>query len=114
MVLKISEIVLNKNLRKTMKKIFSIIVISLFCLTAFAQNGFVKGFVYDASNGDALMFANVIVENTRLGSSTDINGYFVINKVPKGKQTIKISSLGFADTTIQIDVIPKQPINLKI
>ena len=97
-----------------MKKIFSIIVISLFCLTAFAQNGFVKGFVYDASNGDALMFANVIVENTRLGSSTDINGYFVINKVPKGKQTIKISSLGFADTTIQIDVIPNQPINLKI
>ena len=95
-----------------MKK--SIIIIFLFLSINVFSQGIIKGFVYDASNGDALMFANIIVENTQLGTSTDVNGYFIINKVPKGRQTLKVQTIGYADTVINIEVAKDKTINIKI
>ena len=97
-----------------MKKIFILLLFSLSFVIASAQNGVVKGFVYDITSGEPIMFANIIVENTSLGASTDINGFFVINKVPKGKQILKIQNMSFADTTITVNVLSEKTINIKI
>lgn len=91
--------------------ILAILIISNF---VFAQNTVIKGFIHNSSNGEPIMFANVIVENTSLGASSDINGFFIINKVPKGNQTLKIQTIGFADTTIHLSVVQGKTINLKI
>ena len=97
-----------------MKKIFILLLFSISFVIASAQNGVVKGFVYDITSGEPIMFANIIVENTSLGASTDINGFFVINKVPKGKQILKIQNMRLADTTINVHVIREKTINKKI
>ena len=97
-----------------MKKSLSFLVLSFLSLIALSQTGTIKGFVYNSTNGDPLMFANILVDNTKLGTSTDINGFFIINKVPKGTQKIKIQTIGFADTVITVEIVAEKSMNLKI
>ena len=65
--------------------------------------GSIKGRVLDKSTGDPLIGANVLVLNTSLGSAADIDGVVIIYNVPAGKQTLKISYLGYK--TAAVDVI---------
>ena len=55
----------------------------------------VNGFIYDASNGEALIGANVFIENTLLGSSTNLNGYYVIPKIPAGESILIVDYIGY-------------------
>ena len=97
-----------------MKKIFSLLILALFSFALFAQTGTIKGFVYNITDGEPIMFANVIVDKTTLGASTDVNGFFVINKVPTGKQKLKVQVIGYADTTINVEVLSNKSLNIKI
>ncbi len=87
-----------KNL--TLILLFSIIIQN----TSFAQNytQTVKGKVVDKDSKAPLIGANVIIDNTQpvLGTSADINGNFRIENVPIGRQTIKVSYLGYEDLFI--------------
>ncbi len=97
-----------------MKKIFSLLILALFSFALFAQTGTIKGFVYNITDGEPIMFANVIVDKSTLGASTDVNGFFVINKVPTGKQKLKVQVIGYADTTINVEVLSNKSLNIKI
>jgi hypothetical protein len=55
----------------------------------------IRGFVYEAESGEAAMFANVQLAGTTYGASTDVNGYFMITKVPEGEYTLLVTYLGF-------------------
>ena len=76
----------------------SISYILIFCvlftifpgkLSALA-NGKIKGLVLDRVTGNPLPYANVFLDGTSLGSSTDPKGNFLILDVPPGSYTIKI------------------------
>ncbi|MBQ7984928.1 MAG: TonB-dependent receptor, partial [Bacteroidales bacterium] len=97
-----------------MKKIFFILIITLLPLFAAAQNGTIKGFVYNLSDGEPIIFANIIIDKTTIGTSTNELGFFVLNKLPKGQYTLKIQSLGFADTTIRVNLEAEKTLNIKI
>ncbi len=71
-----------------------------FCLILFTQNllsqtAVIRGFVYEASSGEPVIFSNVYFEGTNLGGSTDVNGHFSISKVPSGKYTLLVTFLGY-------------------
>lgn len=57
----------------------------------------IKGAVYDASNGEAVPFANVSLDGTTMGAVTDLNGFFVISKIPNGTYTLHVSFVGYGD-----------------
>src|SRR3990172_1757546 len=86
-------------MRKVTLKRSSYFWLILFGLTfhgiLFSQTGSINGFVYDAANGEALIGANVYLEGTQVGSSTNINGYYVIHKVPVGNYTLIAHYLGY-------------------
>ena len=69
-----------------------------------AQDATVRGFVYEEESGEPAIFANVVLDGTSFGASTDVNGYFLISKIPAGDYILKITYLGF-------DTI-RQPISL--
>lgn len=80
---------------------------------AVAQNGTIRGFVYDQSNGEPIIFTNVYLFKTSLGSATDVNGYFVIAQIPPGEYTLMVTSLGYDTlqmpvTILSGDLITKQ------
>ncbi|MBP5516945.1 MAG: TonB-dependent receptor [Bacteroidales bacterium] len=61
----------------------------LLCMvgTVSAQNT-VKGVLMDEDKGEAIPYARVFLEGTNYWSTTDNNGYFLINKVPDGTYTL--------------------------
>jgi len=78
-----------------MKRITFIFILFLIILSGFAQVGSLKGFVYDASNGEPVRFCMVQLESTSLGAMTDQNGNFIINKIPDGNYVVKVTLLGY-------------------
>lgn len=60
------------------------------------------GFVYDNSNGEALIGANVYLKELGYGSSSNDAGYFVIPEIPSGEYTLVCSYIGFETESINI------------
>lgn len=69
-----------------------------------AQEGKVKGFVYDKEDGAPVLFTNVVIKGSSLGAATDVNGYFTIMNVPAGKQTLSVTYLGYDTLSVDVDV----------
>ncbi len=69
-----------------------------------AQSGTVKGFVYDKETGEPFLFANVFLDGTAYGASTDLNGFFQITKVPAGNYVLKSTFIGMDTAQVSISL----------
>jgi TonB-dependent receptor len=75
------------------------------CLLA-QGSGTVKGRIIDKKTGDALPGANIIIANTSLGASTNLDGRFEIRNVPAGRHSFKASYIGYVTQTVAQTVQP--------
>ena len=62
---------------------------------ASAQPADVRGIVTDSTTGEKIPFASVIIQNTALGASTNLAGFYLIPSVPPGTYEIAASSIGY-------------------
>ena len=86
----------------------------IISVLSFAQgDNSVKGFVYEKSNGEPVMFANVYLKGTTMGSTTDINGYFSITRVPDGSYTLLVTMMGYDTIAEPISLKNSQILNKK-
>lgn len=71
----------------------------------FAQNsGKITGKIVDQITNEALPGVNIIVEETTLGTSSDLNGEFTITNIPFGTYKVKASFIGYNPVT-KVDVV---------
>lgn len=77
---------------------------ALIAIATYAQSGSVRGRILEESTGEAAIGANVLVDGTSIGATTNLNGEFTIGGVPTGKQTLKISYIGFEDQMIDVTI----------
>ena len=96
------------------KKYLLIVFVFILSANIFAQTGGVKGFIYDKETGEVAMFANVVIKGTTIGTSTDINGYFTLSKVPVGTHTLEASFLGYKNIEKIIKVEKNKLTNVKL
>ena len=96
------------SMRQPSKLFFTAIFLFFTTLAAMAQigatgqdNNSIKGFVYEESTGEPMMFTNVYLKGTTFGSTTNENGFFNINRIPDGHYTLLITSVGF-DTISEV------------
>lgn len=71
--------------------------------------GKISGIIKDSKTGQPLPGVNVFIENTTLGASTDMDGYYVILNVPVGSHNVKASFVGYQeiavrDVTVSVDL----------
>lgn len=64
-------------------------------MLSMAQDGGVKGFVYNDKDGSAVIYTNVFLKGTTYGIATDGNGFYSISKVPAGEYTLTVKGIGF-------------------
>lgn len=69
----------------------------LISIFAMAQNAVIKGFTYDESTGESLPYCTIQLMGTSFGALSDVTGAFLINKIPAGTYTVKVSLLGYID-----------------
>lgn len=67
-----------------------------------AQNGIIRGTVFDNSPGEPMMSVSVVVEGTGKGAMTDLDGKFNIS-LPAGTYSLKLSFVSY-ETVIINDV----------
>lgn len=72
------------------------------CLCAAIHAQTVKGVLTEDETGEAIPFANVVLDGTRYGNATDINGFYLINKMPEGTYTLRVRYVGYQEYTEQI------------
>jgi len=92
-----------------MRLTFSLLILSFlmlsFALQAQQATGTIRGFIYEEETGEPVIFTNVYLVKTTYGSTTDLNGYFVISKVPPGSYTLRITYLGY--DTLNLPIVIK-------
>ncbi len=66
-----------------------------FSLSIFAQTGKVEGKVTDANSGAVLSGVSIAIDGDKAITTTNIDGYFVINIDAGKKHTIKLTSVGY-------------------
>ncbi|MCQ2118065.1 MAG: TonB-dependent receptor [Bacteroidales bacterium] len=95
-----------------MKKIKVLLTMLLMCMTvaSFAQNITVKGVVTDASNGEPLSGATILVKGTHNGVVADNDGRYSISVPAEG--TLGFVTIGFKD--VEIAVNGRTEINVKL
>jgi outer membrane receptor protein involved in Fe transport len=59
------------------------------------SGGKISGRVLDAQTKEPLIGANVILDGTTIGSTTDAEGYYVILNIPPDIYTLKVSYVGY-------------------
>ena len=91
-------------------KIFLSLMLLTVATALFAQNITVKGTVTDASNGDSMPAASVVLKGTRTGAVADIDGAYSITVPSNG--TLVFSSIGYK--TLEVAVNGRGTINVAL
>lgn len=93
-----------------------ILILTLFASNLSAQdNGVIHGRVFDKKNNEPVPFANVVVWNTSIGTTTDIDGKFQITGLRPGYIEVRVSSVGYKTFVSEAILITNaRPANLEI
>ena len=83
-----------------MRKIALLFLALITSMTLMAQTT-LKGKVLDATLGEPLIGATIMVKGTSAGCVADFDGNFTLN-VPKGKTHVVVSSVGYQSQTINV------------
>ena len=82
-----------------MKQLTTLLALTLLSFSLFAQQGnAISGTVVD-QNGNALPNANVYLENTNYGTSSNEDGFYQISNISNGTYVLIVSEIGFKTFT---------------
>ncbi|MEX2596226.1 MAG: TonB-dependent receptor [Salibacteraceae bacterium] len=98
-----------------MKLVFaSLLIFSMFS-AGFGQNAIIKGKVFDPINNEPIPFANVVVQGTTIGTSSDIDGNYEISGLEPKLYNLEASSLGFKKTVVyEVQTFKSKPVYIDI
>ncbi|MBN8702831.1 MAG: outer membrane beta-barrel protein [Bacteroidetes bacterium] len=78
-----------------MNKLFTIVTFFILSSVASFGQGSIKGKVVDVETGETVPGANVLIEGTTTGASTDFDGKFSINNLQEGTYTIVVKFISY-------------------
>lgn len=99
---------------KLLTRIFFLFLFFISAMAGFSQTGTVRGFVYEKETGEPVIFTNVLLKGTAFGSTTDVNGFYTITKVPAGNYILLVTSLGYDTLSVPIEVKQNEILNKKL
>ena len=76
--------------------------------------GRIKGTITDSTSNNTLIGANVYIKGTALGASTNFEGEYIINDIPAGSYTIKVSYIGYTAKTYDVNIVDNKTTLLDI
>ncbi len=88
-----------KGVSKSM--LLTLVAFVMGAAVSFAQTKTVKGSVTDATTGESIIGANVVVVGTTHGTMTDVNGNFTLNNVPENG-SLRVSYIGYAAQEVAV------------
>ncbi len=94
---------------------FSTLILFLFIPgLIFSYPSSIKGKVVDAKNAKPLPDANIEIVGTSKGAASDEFGEFVIEQIPPGKYTIKVSFIGYKSVQKTVFIYYNETVSLNV
>ena len=100
-----------------MKTTAAFLLILCLCgtTTAFGQqNASLSGFVKDASSGETLLLANVVLTGTGKGVATNTSGYYTLTNLEPGTYTVVCTYIGYQQGRQEVTLAPGERRRLDI
>lgn len=104
-------VVKNYNIYPMRIKILITFLLALFSITAIAQNGTIRGKVYDGKTGESITGATILLLGTTNGTISDLDGKFNLSAAP-GVYTIQISFISYQ--TVKLEDVKLESGKVKI
>ena len=82
-----------------MKKVLFLVVMGTIGLSQPKEKMNINGYVLDKESGEAMPYANVLVKNSPWGTTTNSDGYFALDGIPKGKISLMVTYIGYETKT---------------
>jgi len=82
------------------KNIFTLTFLLFGLISGMAQTGTIKGRVYNDINNESIPFANIILDSTQIGTTSDEEGRYEITNIKPGVYNLTCSFVGFKTTYI--------------
>src|SRR4030042_3879529 len=92
--------IINTMNNTTKSGIFSILFIFLIPNHLNGQTGSIEGIITDKKSTEILIGTTVQVDGTTIGTTTDLNGHFVLSNLDPGKYNLKISYISYTTRII--------------
>lgn len=93
-------------------KITILSVLLFISSLSFAQTGGLSGKVSDI-NGP-IPSANIFFVDTKIGTSTDVNGKYRIQNIKSGEYEVRFSAVGYETKILDVNILPDQNTELNI
>ena len=89
--------------------------IVFFSLQLQAQSGYTLfGKILDAQTSEPLIGANVAIENSSMGATTDVEGAFTISSIQGSKHTLLATYVGYEPAQIEVDLRKKTRVTVRL
>jgi len=93
-----------------MKKFILFFFILFFMNAVQAQNGIIRGTVFNALNNEPLPFAAILLQGTNVGATTDVDGNYEISGLKPGLFNVEAQFIGFKTKVVfEIQVTNAKP-----
>ena len=105
------------KISKTLSGLLSIAVILCLSVPVSAQSeqtGIITGTIVEASTGETLIGASVVIEGTNRGSATTADGTFMIRRAPAGDITLIVTYIGYESRSIDVSLDPGEELEIEI
>ena len=77
---------------QNMKKIILIILLA----SIFSQENInINGFIRDLETGEPISYANIFLSDTNYGTSSNIDGYYLMIDIPVGEYEFNVNIIGY-------------------
>jgi TonB-dependent receptor len=85
-----------------MKKLSSFLILFVIPTLLMGQST-LRGVVSDSTTHDVLVGVNVVIVGTGLGAATDLNGEYIITRIPERTFTVRVTCVGYETKEKQIN-----------
>lgn len=87
-----------------MRILFTVLFLGMCGIAALAQQGTVRGNLIDNETGEPIIYGNVRLDGTNLGTTTDVDGFFSITDVPVGTYSLIATYIGYDSVAVSVEV----------
>ncbi len=94
------------NISRLTVALMVVLLLGSSCLFGLDESGQISGTVKDLTTGAALPGASIWLKGTSFGASTNLNGLYVIPRVPPGSYTLVVRFIGYVGKEIEVEVKP--------
>ncbi|MDG5767699.1 TonB-dependent receptor [Balneolales bacterium ANBcel1] len=78
------------------------------------ETGTVSGEIRDADTGETLIGANILIQGMNIGAASDVDGRYVLRRVPEGEQILEFRYIGFRSKEVPVTVVPGERVRVNV